>query len=175
MCQWSCNFTPHQCRSGFSATVSLRQWYRFSPSDAALLRVAAQSNPDLWTRFSLRLGPPPLLAKCSHQCSYQQKVRLARCVGSGRVLPLLLKCPSVSPQLFREVRIMKILNHPNIGEFRREHAAASFDSSATLLQFSSACTRNQHNLALQVQKFRESFCVGGKKKNMFRCILPPSS
>lgn len=25
---------------------------------------------------------------------------------------------------------MKILNHPNIGEFRREHAAAFFDSSA---------------------------------------------
>lgn len=110
--------------------------------------------------------PPPLLAKCSHQCSYQQKGRLARCVVSGRVLPLLLKCPSVSPQLFREVRIMKILNHPNIGEFRREHAAAFFDSSATLLQFSSVCTRNQHNLPLQVQKFRK-FCIlrCEKKKN----------
>lgn len=30
--------------------------------------------------------PHPLLAKCSHQCFYQQKGRLARCVVSGRVV-----------------------------------------------------------------------------------------
>lgn len=34
----------------------------------------------------------------------------------------LIKCSSVSQQLFREVRIMKLLNHPNIGKFK--HAAS---------------------------------------------------
>lgn len=34
------------------------------------------------------------------------------------------ECFSVSQQLFREVRIMKILNHPNIGKFKQEPAAA---------------------------------------------------
>lgn len=32
----------------------------------------------------------------------------------------LTKFSPVSPQLFREVRIMKLLNHPNIGKFTQE-------------------------------------------------------
>uniref|UniRef100_A0A3Q2Q263 non-specific serine/threonine protein kinase n=1 Tax=Fundulus heteroclitus TaxID=8078 RepID=A0A3Q2Q263_FUNHE len=44
------------------------------------------------------------------------KVKLARHILTGREMSVLhgLKCSSVSPQLFREVRIMKLLNHPNI-------------------------------------------------------------
>lgn len=35
-----------------------------------------------------------------------------------------IKCSSLSQQLFREVRIMKLLNHPNIGRFREQRAVA---------------------------------------------------
>lgn len=146
MCQWSCNFTPHQCRSGFSAMVSLRQWYllltvRRSTSSSVLphnlIRSPVYGGNAVAEVFHCgRVPPPPPLTNCPHQCSYKQRggwlcFALLCFAVWCHVPPLLLKCPCVSPQLFREVRIMKILNHPNIGEFRWEHATALFDSSAT--------------------------------------------
>lgn len=128
VCQWSCEFTPHQWRSEFSATASLHLLTLRRSTSSSVLPHSLTRSPIYGRLVIVEVfpcggvpPPPPPLSDCFHQCSNQQRGGWFCFALLCFVPPLLLQRPSVSPQLFREVRIMKILNHPNIGEFLREH------------------------------------------------------
>lgn len=139
VCHWSCNSAPYLCRAGFSAKLPLHQSYCFTQySSPMILRsshVPAECNPvsDVYTLWHLGVCCCPIpFAQHPNQCLItfpNYFFRQSRHSGSLLVMSCMLcfvciKCSSVSQQLFREVRIMKILNHPNIGKFKQDPAAA---------------------------------------------------
>lgn len=166
-CQWSCNSGPYLCRSGFSASLSLQRSYCFTQySSPVILRsshVPTECNPvsDVYTLWCLRVycGSVPS-AQLSDQCLiavsdsvFPTEIELTLRVTACNVIQRIfgcIKCSSVSQQLFREVRIMKLLNHPNIGKFTQEPAAARWQPSHDLIKFKLDWfyQRNQHSVSI---------------------------
>ena len=123
-CQWSCNSAPYQRRAGFSASLLLHRSYcftQYSRSSGPLMFLRSVIQCQMYTHLCVYCGSAPF-AQLPNQCLITFSNR-ADTQGHCNVMSLdlfldALNVPSVSPQLFREVRIMKILNHPNIGEFK---------------------------------------------------------
>ncbi|KAI3364698.1 hypothetical protein L3Q82_011480 [Scortum barcoo] len=110
------------------ASVRLRR--RVKPSSsAAVSGVSAVSQPRLSEQQEAALPILPLMPETPHVGNYRllktigkgnfAKVKLARHILTGREVAIKMidktqLNPSSLQKLFREVRIMKILNHPNI-------------------------------------------------------------